>query len=598
MITKRRRGAGVAVAAAVGALALAACSSSSSSAPPNNSESPSGGGGATGFNAAATAIVNPSDAKGGTLTMGATGDVDSYDPARTYYAWSWDVQRFFTRTLMAFQMAPGPDGLKVVPDMATGEPEVSSDGKTWTYKIQSGLKWDDGKPITTGDIKYGIERMWAQDVINGGPSAYYLCLLDTCDKDGNPEYQGPYKDPNGGLKSIETPDDTTIVFHLNQPYADFNYLMSQPATGPVPKARDTKGNYGQKPASSGPYMFQSFVPNSKTVWVRNPNWDPSTDKIRKALPDEIDLSIVSNATDLAKRVTSGDIDVIADGNIIATERQALESDPAKKAQVDNDSTSFIRYMAVPQTVGPLKNIDCRKALFLAFNKAAYIKIRGGSTGGALAGSMLPNGVPGYDPSYDPYPVGADGTGDVDAAKAALTACGQPNGFTIAMAYANTDPGPALFASVQDAMKRIGVTVTPAPADQANYYSTWIGSPQNLINKNIGLAIAAWGPDFPTATGFWGSIVDGRRITPTGNQNYSSLNDPVINNALDKLLVTTDPAESATLSTDINKAVMDSATYLPVQSDKYYYWRNSNVTNVYVSQGLGFFYDYVNLGVSS
>lgn len=574
---------------AVGVVALAACSSSSGS---SSGPSPSS---ASGLNAGNTSVVNPSTVSGGTLRLGESSDVDSYDPARTYYAYSWDIQRFFTRTLMGFNSVPGVDGTKVVPDMATAPPTVSSDGKTYSYKMQPGLKWDDGTPITSTDIKYGIERMWATDVINGGPSSYFLCLLDTCSANGTPEYKGPYANPTGGLKSIATPDATSITFTLNKPYADFNYLMALPSAAPVPKARDTKADYGKKPASSGPYMISSFVPNSVTTFVRNPNWSQATDPLRKPLVNTITLKVVTNATDLDSRLLSGNLDLIVDGSLQVPTRAKIQANPAQLALVDNPVTSFTRYMSVMQTVKPFDNVNCRKAVFYAFDKAGYVKIRGGDTGGAVAGSMTPVGIPGFDATYNPYPGGADNTGDLVAAKAALTACGQPNGFTTSMAYANAGVGPKLFASVQAALARVGITVTPAPADQSQYYATWIGSPQNIINKNIGIAIAAWGPDFPSAYGFWNSISNGASILPTGNTNYPSLNDPKVNGLLNQLTQTTDPTAIEGMGKSLNEQIMADAVFLPIQNDKFYTYRPANLTNVYINQGLGFFYDLVNIG---
>ena len=72
----------------------------------------------------------------------------------------------------------------------------SADKKTWTYHLQAGLKWDDGKPITSADFKYAFERLFATDVINGGPTFYYLCLLDKCSADGTPTYRRS-QPPNG-----------------------------------------------------------------------------------------------------------------------------------------------------------------------------------------------------------------------------------------------------------------------------------------------------------------------------------------------------------------------------------------------------------------
>src|SRR5476649_2425995 len=123
-MTNYRRLARYGAVVGVAALALAACGGSSTPAP-----SSSGSGGTTvksAFNAATTAIVNASSKAGGTLKLGAGGDCDSWDPARTYYAWCWDMQRLFSRTLMAYQHAPGTAGVKVAPDLATAAGAASA----------------------------------------------------------------------------------------------------------------------------------------------------------------------------------------------------------------------------------------------------------------------------------------------------------------------------------------------------------------------------------------------------------------------------------------------------------------------------------------
>ena len=581
-----RRATSIAAVGAVAALALAACGGSSG----GSSTSASATQGST-FNGAVDGVVNPSDKTGGTLQLIAQGDVDSYDPARTYYAYSWDLQRMFTRSLMGFAPQPGTKGTAVVADLATGPGKANADKTVWTYTLQSGLKFSDGEAITSADIKYAIERLFATDVINGGPSSYYLSLLTP---PGG--YKGPYADPTGDLSTVKTPDATTIEFDLTKPFADFDSLMALPTAAPVPKSKDTKANYGSNVVASGPFMFKSFTPNKETVWVRNPNWSQATDKIRTPKVDSVTQTIVSNEADGDKRLIAGDVDLWADGGLLPASRPQVIADPQKKMYADNPTTGFTRYISVMQTVAPLTNKACREAIFYAFNKSDYRKIRGGETGGDIANTMTPPLVPGFDASFNPYPDGADNTGDLTLAKQKLTECGQPNGFTIAMAYANAGVGPQLFASVQANLARVGIKVTGAPADQSSYYSTWIGSPKNIVAKNIGLAIAGWGADFPTPYGFWQSIANGNAIVDPGNSNYPSLNDPAVNDVLDKL-TKSDASQMQDLGKQLDKAVMGNAVYLPVQFDKTFYYRNPRLTNIYLNGGVGNYYDYVNIGTN-
>ena len=87
-----------------------------------------------------------------------------------------------------------PTTSKIEPDLATALGEHNADFTEWTYKLKPNVKWEDGTTVTSKQIKYGIERVFATDLFSNGPSSYYLCLLAKCDADGNPPYAGPYKD--------------------------------------------------------------------------------------------------------------------------------------------------------------------------------------------------------------------------------------------------------------------------------------------------------------------------------------------------------------------------------------------------------------------
>src|SRR6266576_5049732 len=208
-----RRGVfGLAAIGTVGALALAACSSSSTPTPP-----PSG------FNKASTSVVNPSTAKGGTLTFDNSSGPDSTDAGNTYYAFNLNFTRLYATPLTTYKSCAGKCGAQVVPGLASSLGTASNGNKTWTFHLKSGVKFEDGTPVTSQDVKYAVERTFDRAVLPNGPS-YFASLLA-----GNAAtYPGPFKDRAKnvmGLTAIDTPDPTTIVFHLKQSFADFNYVV-------------------------------------------------------------------------------------------------------------------------------------------------------------------------------------------------------------------------------------------------------------------------------------------------------------------------------------------------------------------------------------
>ena len=598
---------------AIGAVAatvtvLAACSSSSSKkTTPSASGSASGSSSSSSsssaapvtnapvaYNAAFDSVLNPSTKTGGTLKLGATADCDSWDPGRTYYGWCWNMERLVSRGLVGYKTLNGTK-FTLAPDLATTMGTHNATFTKWTYTLKSGLKWSNGKAVTPLDVKYGLERLFATDVINGGPSSYFIQGI------AHPKtYAGPYK--SGDLKTIVT-TASTITINLSGPNADFNYLLAMTAASAVPyKTEGGPGHVGatytKMPLATGPYMISKYVPGKSVIFTKNPYWTQANDTIRHPLVNEVDLTIDTNPLDLDNQLKAGTLDANAAtgaGGLTASFQSYVLTHPDAKKNVDDPAGANTEYLAVMQTV--VKNVNCRQAIFYASNKASILAADGGPTAGTIAGAMTPPGIPGYSASLNTYPTGSDNTGDVTKAKAALKACGQPNGFALKMAYPTpSTKAPLVFAAEKSALGRVGIKLTAITQDSSNYYSTFIGSPKNIIKQSIGLALAGWGADFPTGVGFYQSIANGNSIVDPGNSNYPSLNDPVVNGILNKA-----PAGKVTAAdwTTVNTQIMKDAVYLPLYFGNTLMYRNPRMTNVTCDNALAFGnYDFVNVGVTS
>ncbi|MEV4682616.1 ABC transporter substrate-binding protein [Streptomyces kurssanovii] len=544
---------------------------------------------ARGFDAAVGAVVNASDRKGGTLRLASSGDADSWDPARSYYGWVWNMQRLYARTLLTYEAGPGSKGLGLVPDLAAARPEVSPDGRTYTVKLRPGLKFEDGTPITSRDVKYGIERVFAQDTVSGGPTY----LVEALDQKQN--YPGPYEDAgNGGLKSVGTPDDLTLVFRLAKADSRFPYLLAMGATAPVPRQKDTGARYGEKPVSSGPYRFESYRPGKSLLLVRNGHWDRATDPLRKALPDRIELT-VSSDDDVASRLLAGTADLDArQAGLTQTAARKVLGDPKLKSDADNPHNGYLHYVSLVSKTAPLDNVHCRKAVLYAADPTALHYARGGPKTGSLRGSMLPPTVLGAD-DYDPFGL-TDGKPEREKAKAELRACGKPDGFTTTIAVRSVREKEVQSAVVlQSALEAVGITAEIEQYDALRYYDE-VGSPRTVEDKGYGLLMLAWGADYPTGSGFLQPLADGRLITQTGNTNHSGIDDPEINDLFDRAAAATDPAEATRIHRRVNHAVTDGAYYLPITAGKSLNYRNPRLTNVYVHQAFGMV-DFQALGTS-
>ena len=565
------------VVGAIAALVLAGCGG------------PSTG---TAGSAAAGGIHNPSDAKGGTLRYANSGDWDSLDPADTYYAYTFNFIRNYGRALLMFKPAPGQQGATLVPDLAESLGRSSDDAKTWTYTLRQGVKFEDGAPVTSKDVKYAVERSLDKTTFPNGPT-YFNDVLDL------QGYTSPYSDPDPsklGLKAIETPDDQTIVFRLRKAFSGFDYLAQLPATMPVPQAKDTGSKYKEHVVSTGPYMFQTNELGKRFTMVRNPHWDPATDPNRRPLPDRITVDLNVNADDVDNRLISGNLDVSIEGSGVGPSAQGrILADPDLRANTDSALVARLWYTALNSDVAPLDNIHCRKAVLYATDRTGYQRAYGGATGGEIATNILPPVIPGAE-RFDLYPSPSN-TGDIAKARDELAQCGRPNGFTTGISYRAERPKEKATAeALQQSLARAGIRLEIKPYPLTDYGRLYAGKPDYAKANGLGLMVFGWGADWPDGYGFLSQIVDSRVIRATGGNTNLGIKDPAIDQLLDQALVTTDTAAREQIWVAIDRKVMENAFVLPGVWAKGLLYRPPNLTNVFITDGFQM-YDYLALGTT-
>jgi peptide/nickel transport system substrate-binding protein len=583
---------GLAAVGAVATLTLAACGGGSSGGGGGGGSSPA----PAGFNAAITKMVNPSNTKtNGTLTFGNSSTPDSTDPGNTYYANMWNFSRLYTMPLMTYGACTGQCGLHVVPDLATGPGVVSDNGLTWTYHIKPNVKFEDGTTVTSSDIKYAVERTFDRGLFPLGPSYFPLLLAPQ-----SPPYPGPYKDrPKNlmGLKAVQTPNATTIVFHLAKPFADFNYVTAIPQTAPVPPAHDTGANYQLHPWSTGPYKFQSYQLNKQLTLVPNTSWNPATDPTARQLVSKIVVDMNMNANDIDDRLLAGDLSVdMAGTGVQAAARARILSSQTLKASSDNPVTGFLWYAYLNTKVAPLTNVHCRRAIEYAANKVNQQTAYGGQyAGGAIASTVAPPNVIGQK-HFDLYEATTKTQGDLAKAKQELAACGQPNGFSTGIAYRSDRPKEVAAATaLQQALSQVGIKVTPHGYPTGTYFANFAGVPKYTEQHDLGIALGGWAPDWPDGYGFFDFITAGNTISPAGNYNVEQLNDPVVNNDIAQMAVTNDETARNAFTSKIDMQVMQDAGILPEVYAKSLLYRSPNLTNVFVQPYYGM-YNYSMLGL--
>src|SRR3954449_7184333 len=340
--------------------------------------------------------------KGGTLTMLSNGDVDDkLDPGYSYYQLDFIYTNATQRGVLGFKP---DDTLKSSPDFAASYPTLSDGGKTITVKLKKGVKFSPpvNREATSADVKYAMERDFLPQVGNGYANSYWA------DIEGVKAYKsGKAKEISG----IQTPDKYTLVLKLTRPTsATAIAAMSLPGAAPVPKEyaqkfdKGKQSTYGQHVVGTGPYMVKNdpktgkitgYQPGRRITFVRNPNWDKSTD-FRPAYLDSFVYNEGNDPTVGNRKIIGGKA-LIGNPTDLSPPPAFLKQNLSKK---DNVIPGFfsgrVRYVALNTTVKPFSNINVRKAVGAAIDRKAQGLAFGGDAAGTTATHILTPGEIGFD----------------------------------------------------------------------------------------------------------------------------------------------------------------------------------------------------------
>jgi len=540
-----------------------------------------------GANAGVDGVRAPSDADGGTLRVVAA-DVDSLDPQRSYLPGVWNLMRLYTRTLVTYSAEPGATG-ELVPDLATDLGKTEDGGKTWTFTLREGVRFETGDPITSKDVRYGIARSFDATVITGGPRQ----IVDALDDPDNP-YPGPFDreegDPN--LTAVQTPDDRTIVFELRRAMPEFPYILALPSSSPVPQKSDTEGAYEKHPVSSGPYAITSVDEQTGIVLDRNPEWDPATDPVRRALPDQVVVRIGLSGVQRDQALLAGSADVDISGTGVqrpTTVRIDADDDDGELAgRVDDVTTGTVRMLAMPTDVAPMDNADCRTAVAAAIDRRGVQEALGGPGNAVRTSQLWPRALPGGPDEPDPR-------ADPTDAKAALETCGQPDGFSTTMAVADLSANVMVAREIAGQLAAVGIQVEVTPIDPEKFYAEEITRPARVRKQGYGLILASWTADFPTPSSFLAPLVDSRSVQSRGNTNYARLTWNKLDVAIDTARKAPDAAAAQEVWRTVAELARGTEAYVPLVETRVQLVAGQRLRNGVVMQPYGS-YDLATAGI--
>ena len=511
-----------AMAVAGGSVGLAAC----------GDDDDSGGGGAA--------------VEGGEMTLAQTSQPDFMDPALSYTVNGWEPMWIVYTPLLTYAHEEGAAGSELIPGLAEDLPEVSSDGKTYTFQLRDGLTYSDGTPVVASDFEHTIKR-----VINleSGGSPFYLGIV------GAEDYLAA-NDPEADIEGIETDDKTgEITIELVEPDATFSNVVAMNFAGLVPGDTEFKNLTESPPPGVGPYEITESVPNRQFVMEKVDGFaDFGIEGIPTGHVDTMTTSIVKNQTQQAQDVLNNELDYMQDpppADFKPTVLEQVGPDGTETQRYEEFVTTSTYYFFMRNDLPPFDDPKVREAVNIGLDKPALARLFGGElTPGC---SFLPPGMPGYDEALDTTecPWGdPNSSGDQEAAAQMIEDAGA-TGEKVTVYGNNDDPTDKVTEAYAEQLNEIGLDAEPEILDGGVYFQT-VGNDKTKAQTGF----TNWFQDFPHPFNFF-FLVDGDTIQPTNNQNYGWIDDPEITDTIDELLLEPDITAVEQEWADLNRYLSES-----------------------------------------
>jgi peptide/nickel transport system substrate-binding protein len=441
----------------------------------------------------------------------ASGDIDHLDPALWYFASSWKLSLATCTPLLTYPDAAGNAGKQVIGGIAA-MPSVSNGGRTYTFHIKPGLKFPNGQPIDAAVEKATFDRLFGKKLAS--PAVGFFNVI-----------KGAQAVADGKASSVSgiTASGNTLRITLTGPVGSFLKRMTVPWTCPVPKGSPAAATENGSLLVSGPYVVSKYTPDRTLVLTRNPNYNAKQLGDRGHF-DTITIDIGVDASQAELQIKAGQLDGYLDRLPAASVNQDLQ-DSSLKGRIFLEPTPSVTYLWMNNDVPPFNNVKVRQAVNYAINRNAVLRVWGGRSQGQITDQILPPTMGGYHDAQI-YPA----SGDVAKAKALLKAAGVKLPISTTLRTRSDSPGFLEMAqAVQSELKDVGfnVTVKSAP-DSVNG-----GIISTRANK-VPMGINNWTQDYPDGDDFFVPLLDGRRITPTNNNDYASFSNAGVEKAIDRI----------------------------------------------------------------
>ncbi len=335
---------------------------------------------------------------------------------------------------------------------------VSDDGLVYTFTLQPDVTFHSGKALTSDDVKFSIERVFA------------------------PESQSARKSSFGAIDSIEAPTPDTVVVTLAEPSISFIYNLSY-----VWVVNKDATDLTTSEDGTGPYVLDGWTRGSNLSLKR---WDDYWGT--PAANAEVVFNYFTDATALSNALLTNSVDIIT--NVQSPDALSVfENDP--NFVVNNGTSTTKEILVFNDRVAPFDQVEVRKAIYSAIDRAKLLNAIWGDKG-TLIGSMVPPTDPWYIDLVDENPY------DPELAQQLLADAGYPDGFEFTLDTPTYDPHPVVAEFIKSELAKIGVTVDINPITADEWYTRVFQKKdyQATLQEHVNDRDVVWygNPDF-----YWG-----------------------------------------------------------------------------------------------
>jgi glutathione transport system substrate-binding protein len=416
----------------------------------------------------------------------------------------------------------GIDG-KISPELAESY-EISPDALTYTFHLRD-AKFHDGSPVTAADVKASFEH-----------------ILD-------PNGKAAFRNELSIIETIETPDDKTVILHLESPSVALIGYLALPESVIVPAAwlAENADNPTAEPVGAGPFKFSEWTRGQEIVVEKFEDYY----KEGKPALDEVHYVFYGDENTRVNALKSGDVDII--DYVPAKDAEALKTEPGTQLL-----STYGPFMALQFNTQfePFSKPEVRKAIAYAVDRDAIINTAFNGIGAPIWGIAIPEGYMGYSEDKKDY-----FSHDIAKAKELMAEAGYPDGFEARLLASSQYAFHQNTAvALQSELAKIGIKLTLDLPD-------WATRMSKAGNADYDFAVLGSLGEIADPDWLTNYYYGGDKLVRTNNSPY--FDDPEIDSLLDKGRATVDPAERA----KVYDAFVDRA--LELSPLVYFMWREQD-----------------------